>query len=338
MRLLIIGGTVFLGRHIVDAARERGHTVTLFNRGKSNPRLFPDVEQIVGDRERELERLSGRVWDVVVDTCGYVPRIVGASARMLEAACELYVFVSSVSVYRDFSRYGITEGSPLAQLDDPAVEEVTGETYGALKALCEAEVTRAVGERALIVRPGLIVGPCDPSDRFTYWPVRASKGGDAIAPGSRERRVQFIDGRDLGQWIVEMCERRACGIYNAVGPEGEFTFGELLDLCCEAVPNPARFHWLPERFLLDQGVAPWTELPLWIPDDDESRGMDAVSGSRAFEAGLKCRAVQDTVRDTLEWHSTLPPDRPQRAGITLEREQAVLGAWLQHGLHEDAVK
>ncbi len=334
MKLLILGGTVFLGRHIAEAAIARGHAVTLFNRGRSNPDLFPEAERVTGDRARDLDRLSGRRWDAVVDTCGYVPRIVGASARLLRSACDLYVFISSVSVYRDFREFGITEDAPRAELADPTTEEVTGETYGALKALCEGEVTHEFGTGALIIRPGLIVGPHDPTDRFTYWPVRASRGGDAIAPGVPGRRVQFIDARDLAQWIVTMCEARRGGVFNAVGPSAPFTFGDLIATCCAAVSNPAQFCWVPERFLLEQGVQPWTELPLWIPDDENSRGMDAVSGARAFEAGLTCRMVQDTVRDILDWYATLPPDRAMRAGMASDREQAILQAWRQAAQNE----
>ena len=330
MRMLVLGGTVFLGRHIVQSALERGHTVTLFNRGRTNPDLFPEAERIIGDRESGLDRLAGHTWDAVVDTSGYVPRIVGASADLLCRASGMYVFVSSVSVYKDFSRSGITEEWPVAVLEDPTTEEVTGETYGALKALCEDAVARVIGQRALIVRPGLIVGPWDPTGRFTYWPVRASQGGEAIAPGNPARPVQFIDVRDLAAWIVKMSEKQAGGVYNAVGPREALTFGDLLGACCAQVPNPARFQWLPERFLLDQGVEPWTELPLWVPDNDESRGLDSISGLKAFQAGLVCRDVRETVRDTLEWHAALPADTRQMPGLSSEREQAVLEAWRRH--------
>ncbi|MBM3497007.1 MAG: NAD-dependent epimerase/dehydratase family protein, partial [Armatimonadetes bacterium] len=224
VRLLVLGGTVFLGRHLVAEALARGHRVTLFHRGRHGADLFPEAERILGDRDGGLSALADESWDAVVDTSGYVPRVVGAAARMLAPAVGFYVFVSSVSVYADFSPVGMDEDAPLGQMADPSVEEITGETYGPLKALCESEVRSAFGARCAVVRPGLIVGPHDPSDRFTYWPVRCQRGGEVLAPGDPERPVQFIDAGDLAAWIVTMCVRQAGGVFNAVGPTDPTTF------------------------------------------------------------------------------------------------------------------
>lgn len=327
MKLLILGGTIFLGRHAVEHALACGHEVTLFHRGRHGTDLFAGVERIIGDRDGGLDALRGRSWDAVIDTSGYLPRVVGASARMLARSSEFYVFVSSVSVYADFAVVGMTEDAEVGVLEDPATEEITGESYGPLKALCENEVRDAFGDRCAIVRPGLIVGPYDPSDRFTYWPARIDRGGETLAPGAPDRPVQFIDARDLAAWILELCERRQGGIYNAVGPDKPITFGELLDECASVCNSGARLTWAPDAFLLDQGVEPWTELPLWVPDDGTMAGLDTVSGARARAEGLRCRAVRETVTDTLDWHRTRPADLTWRAGLSAERERAILEAW-----------
>ena len=327
MKLLVLGGTVFLGRHVTECALARGHDVTLFHRGHHGADLFPAVERIIGDRDGGLDALHGRTWDAVVDTSGYVPRIVGASARTLASSCGFYAFVSSVSVYSDFSQVAMTEDAPVGVLDDTSTEEITGETYGPLKALCEQAVADAFGTRCAIVRPGLIVGPCDPSDRFTYWPARLDRGGEVLAPGNPDRPVQFIDARDLASWIVDLCERAQSGTYNAVGPGHRYTFGELLDECRRASGQSATLTWVPDAFLIAQGVEPWTGLPLWIPDDANMSGLETVSGTRAYGAGLRCRSVGETVADTLAWHRSRPSDITWRAGISEERERAVLDTW-----------
>jgi 2'-hydroxyisoflavone reductase len=323
----MLGGTVFLGRHCAEVALERGHAVTLFHRGTHGADLFPLADRILGNRDGGLDALRGRSWDAVIDTSGYVPRVVSQSVAALRESVGLYAFVSSVSVYADFSRIGLDEDAPLGHVADPSIEEITGETYGALKALCEDEVTRTFGSRSLIVRPGLIVGPHDPTDRFTYWPVRLQRGGVVLAPGSGDAAVQFIDVRDLAHWMVEMCEDGAGGIYNAVGPSPPVSFGGLLEECRAVARSNARVEWVPERFLLDRGVAPWTEVPLWVPDEPDSAGFDSVSGERAYAAGLTCRPVADTIRDTLDWHASLPEDRIWRAGLAAEREAELLREW-----------
>ncbi|HSL44049.1 MAG TPA: NAD-dependent epimerase/dehydratase family protein, partial [Anaerolineales bacterium] len=231
MRILMIGGTYFLGRHLVKAALEHDHDVTLFNRGKSNPGLFPQLETILGDREKDINKLEGRIWDAVIDTSGYFPRVVRLSAQVLEPNVPRYVFISSISVYENFRKVGINESDPVGKIQDETVEEITGEMYGPLKALCEETVRDIFGlERSLIIRPGLIVGPHDPTDRFTYWPVRVARGGDVLAPQKPDAAIQIIDVRDLAEWIIRLIEANASGTYNATGPDYELTLGKLLEV------------------------------------------------------------------------------------------------------------
>jgi len=328
MDLLIIGGTVFLGRHLVEAALGRGHTVTLFNRGQHNPELFPGIEKLRGDRASDLAALRGRRWDAAIDTCGYVPRVVRASAELLADAVEHYTFVSSISVYADFSQANVDEGAPVGTLADAAVEEVTGETYGPLKALCEQAAEDALPGRVLNVRPGLIVGPHDPTDRFTYWPRRVALGGEVLAPGRPEHGAQIVDVRDLAGWMLELVEARHVGIYNATGPEYRLTFGQLLDECRAVSGSDARFTWVGERFLLDAGAQPWTEVPLWVPESDpENAGFDAVDCSKAIGAGLRFRPLAETIRDTLAWDATRPADLELCAGLKRAREAELLEDW-----------
>jgi 2'-hydroxyisoflavone reductase len=320
--ILVLGGTVFLGRHLVDAALARGHRVTLFHRGRSNPGLFPEAETILGDRTEDLGALSGRRWDAVVDTSGYLPRVVRASAEALADAVDHYTFVSSISVYVDPWRGSPDEDSPVATIEDETVEEVTGETYGPLKALSEQAVEAALPGRTLVVRPGLIVGPHDPSDRFTYWPRRVAKGGEVLSPGRPERLIQVIDARDLAGWMLDLVERSATGTFNATGPEEPVPMQRLLETCRSVAGSDARFTWVAEDFLLEQGVAPWSELPLWIPDAD-----DITPIGRALAAGLRFRPLADTVRDTLAWDATRPADTTYRSGLGPAREAELLRAW-----------
>lgn len=329
MNILILGGTIFLGRHLTEAALGRGHKVTLFNRGKSNPGLFSDVETLIGDRKEEMSALEGREWDAVIDTCGYVPGVVRRSAELLKDAVGHYTFHSSISVYADFQPAGIDEDYPLGTLEDESTEEVTGETYGPLKALCEAAVERAMPGRALNIRPGLIVGPNDPSDRFTYWPVRVAQGGEVLAPDQPEAAVQLIDVRDLAAWNILMIEQNKTGVYNATGPDRVLTMGEMLDACKEVSGSDAHFTWLDAAFIAEYGLAPWSELPLWVPES-EGAGFSAVSSARAIEDGLTYRSLEETIQDTLDWHKTRPTDREFRAGLKPEREEEALKAWKQH--------
>jgi len=261
MRYLILGGTVFLGRALVQAALARGHSLTLFNRGQSNPDLFPKVEQLHGDRATDLSALQGRHWDAVIDTCGYVPRIVRLSAEALAGATDHYTFISSLSVYADTSQPGTDESAPVGTLEDETVEQVTGETYGPLKALCERAVEQTLPGRALVIRPGLIVGPFDPTDRFTYWPHRVAQGGEVLAPGRPARPVQFIDVRDLAEWTLDMVEAKRTGVYNADGPAQPLPMEQLLDTCKIVSGSAARFTWASEEFSAEQQVEAWSQMP-----------------------------------------------------------------------------
>lgn len=323
MKILIIGGTRFLGRHLVHAALERGHSVTLFNRGQTNPGLFNDVEQVRGDREKDLSRLAGE-WDAVIDTCGYLPRIVRISAEALIGKVKKYVFISSISVYSDLTKIGINEDDPVGRIDDETIEEITGETYGPLKVLCEKAVQDVFGEGALIVRPGLIVGPHDPTDRFTYWPVRVARGGVLLAPEKPEVPVQVIDVRDLSDFIIGLLQQNAKGVFNATGPGDPLTLGDMLDACQHVSGSDANFKWASVKFLEDNQVAPWSDMPVWIPDTEEEAGFSRADISKALQAGLKFLPLETTVRDTLQWASTRPEHHQWKAGLSAEREKQLL--------------
>jgi 2'-hydroxyisoflavone reductase len=324
MKLLVLGGTAFLGPALVEAARARGHAVTLFNRGKTNPGLFPDLETLHGDRDGQLDALRGRRWDAVLDTSGYVPRVVRQSAELLAPAVERYLFVSSISVYADGLAPPITEGSPLATAPDPATEDVRAH-YGALKALCERAVEAAMPGRALSVRPGLIAGPGDPTDRFTYWPVRLARGGEVLAPGDGLDPVQFVDVRDLAAFAIRAVEQRLAGTLNATGPAAPLLTRDFLE-ACRAPGVDARLTWVEEKFLEEQHVSPWSDLPVWVP---RSEAFTQVSCAPAIAAGLAFRPAAETARDTLAWWRGLPEERraKPRTGLTAAREAEVLAAW-----------
>jgi 2'-hydroxyisoflavone reductase len=320
MRLLVLGGTQFLGRHVVEAALARRHDVTLFNRGQTRPELFPNVEKLRGDRDGDLTALRGRAFDAVVDTSGYVPRVVAATLAALDDVGH-YTFVSSVSVYADLSRPP-TESSPVATLEEPT-EEFRSEAYGALKAECEAVVTERF-PRAFVVRPGLIVGPWDPTGRFTYWPARASAGGDVLAPALPDAPAQVIDARDLAAWIVQAAESQLSGTFNAV--DRATTRLALLEACVRVSGAGAKLVWVDSNFLVEQGVGEWMELPLWLNDPGYA-GMLSIDPSPAFAAGLATRALEETIGDTLAWVASgdAPADPP--AGLARDKERAVLDAW-----------
>jgi 2'-hydroxyisoflavone reductase len=324
MKLLLLGGTAFLGPELVAAARARGHGVTLFNRGKTNPGLFPDLETLHGDRDGQLDALRGRRWDAVLDTSGYLPRIVRQSAELLAPSVDRYLFVSSISVYADGLTPPLTEASPLATTSDPGSEDVRAH-YGALKALCEQAVEAAMPGRALAIRPGLIVGPGDPTDRFTYWPVRLARGGEVLAPGDGLDPVQLVDVRDLAAFIVLAAERRLAGTMNATGPATPLLTRDFLE-ACRAPGVDARFTWVDEKFLDDQQVSAWSDLPVWVP---RSEAFTQVSCAPAIAAGLTFRPAAGTARDTLAWWRALPEERrtKPRAGLSAAREAEVLAAW-----------
>ena len=324
MRLLVLGGTSFVGRHLVLAARAAGLDVTLFNRGQTNPDLFADLERITGDRAGDLSALRGRRWDAVLDVNGYLPRLVGAAVEALADTAGHYTFISTISVYGDVGSAGPSEDSPVATLKTDT-EDVNAETYGPLKAQCEAFVRERMSDRALIVRPGLVVGPHDPTERFVRWIRRAADGGEVLAPGRPDRQVQFIDGRDLADWTIRSIVARATGTFNAVGPDPATTMGRLLETCVEVAGAGARLTWVDEEFLLAADVTPWSDLPLWLPEEDS--GMEHADISRAVGAGLTFRPLDDTVRATLRWDSARADRGP--AGMSLEREREILTAWHQ---------
>ncbi len=327
MKILLIGGTVFLGRHTVEAALRRGHQVTMFNRGKDNPDLFPEVEKLRGDRTSDMTSLMGREWDAVIDTCGYLPHVVKASAELLAPVIGQYTFISTISVYADNSVIGMDEHAAVAQLGDASTDEVTGETYGPLKALCERTVEDILPDRSLIIRPGLIVGPHDPTDRFTYWPCRIAEGGEVLAPGTPDGAVQMIDVRDLADWILHMVERGADGTYQATGPVRPLALADILIQCGEMSGSDVRLTWVDEQFLLAAGVTPWTDLPLWLPDAEETRGMMRVDCSKAIAEGLSFRPLAGTVGDTLTWARNRPASHKWQAGISRDHEKELLSSW-----------
>lgn len=324
MKILILGGTKFLGRHLVDAALAVGHEVTMFNRGQTNPTLFPNIETITGDRGHDTEKLSGREWDAVIDVAGYVPRVVHLSAQGLEKSVKRYVFISSISAYADFKKVGINESDPVGKLEDESVEEITGETYGPLKALCEKTVQDIYGDRALIIRPGLIVGPYDPTDRFTYWPMRVKRGGDMITPDKPQTPIQIVDVRDLSEFIIKLIAENASGIYNATGPDSELFMGGFLDACRRVTGSVAAFHWASQEFLKEHEVTPWSDMPVWIPDTEEDAGFSRVDVSKPVNAGLKFRPLEDTIRDTIAWAEMRPADHEWRAGLNPDKERILL--------------
>jgi 2'-hydroxyisoflavone reductase len=374
-RILILGGSGFLGPKTIAAAAARGHTITTFNRGKRE-KLAPlefDVERLYGNRDPDLpaddergpddkllhpdsrpkglEQLVGRKWDVVIDNSGYFPRMVKASAGLLADSASQYIYISSISAYAENPAEGGDENTKLATLDDPTVEEMGDEfqNYGGLKALCERAAQDAFPGRATIVRPGYIVGPGDPTDRFTYWPVRISRGGDVLAPGSPDDPLQWIDVRDLAEWLVTLAERGTAGAFTALGPATPGRWGDVLQTCADAAPG-AKLVWVPATWLEQNGMGGEDAFPIWVPPTGEFVGFHRWKNERAEAAGLRFRPISDTVKSLLAWYpeeierrvrvtrelaeaakakGAPPPDDPEklRAGPTREREQELLAKW-----------
>ncbi len=333
LRILILGGTGISGPHLIHYARARGHEVTIFNRGRTEPtvhqELIAQTERLIGDRDNDIEALKGREWDVVIDNSASIPRWVRQTTELLKDSADVYLFVSSLSVHADNSKIGITEDDPVATIDDPTIEEVTGETYGALKALCEQETRDAFPDGAIVVRPHLIVGPGDYSDRWTYWPVRIDRGGEVMAPGEPADPTQYIDARDLAEFEIHLLEQRALGTYSAVGPLSPLSMAELLYGIRAVVSNDISFTWVNADFLAEHEVMPWGHMTAWIPPRDGMEGFSAFDNSRAVAAGLKYRPLAVTAKDTIDWWKTLPEERraQPRAGLAPEREVEVLAAW-----------
>jgi 2'-hydroxyisoflavone reductase len=332
LKILVMGGTGFLGPHFVQAARARGHVLTLFNRGKTNPGLFKDIEQLHGDRKLDLSALEGRQWDAVLDTSAYLPGDVTRSATLLSKAVGQYLIVSTVSVYAETDKPDADEDAKLIVLPDPTVQQVTAETYGGLKALSEQAAQAAMPGKVTVVRPGLIVGPGDNSDRFTYWPARVARGGEVLAPDSPEAPTQFIDARDLAAFMLHLIETRTFGVFNADARSGSLTMGALLAACQRATDEESTVQWVPADFLEKHKVSAWADMPCWLPATGENAGFGRTSVARAEKAGLTWRPLDDTVRDTLAWWRGLPAERraKPKAGISPEREAAVLAAWNEH--------
>lgn len=339
MKLLIIGGTRFLGRHLVEAGLARSHEITVFNRGRLSSAEIPGVESVHGDRHRDLGRLSGRQWDAAIDTCGYLPQSLSLSARALSGSVGLYVFVSSISAYADFSEPDFDETAPTAKLSaeqrtqaesvdlaGDITAPVLGEAYGALKALCEQAAEKEMPGRVLNVRPGLIVGSYDHTDRFSYWVIRTVDGGEVLAPGDPERFVQLIDARDLADWILLAAENHQSGTFNATGKPFEMTMGMMLAEIRDTTAVDASFTWVTEEFLEAENVEPWTELPLYLPESDRSvSGFLSANVDKALATGLNFRQLSQTVREVLAWRQK--QDRPLRAGLDRSRERRLLEKW-----------
>ncbi|MDP3761848.1 MAG: hypothetical protein Q8R01_15170 [Ramlibacter sp.] len=338
MRILILGGAGLTGPHQVRYALARGHSVTLFNRGRTAlPADLAGVEQLQGDRAAgDLRALRGRTWDVCIDNPTTLPAWARDSAQLLAGNVDRYIFVSTISVYADL-RQPPTDSSPLHTYQGPDPYAESMETlrasgfklYGPLKALSERDVQQSFPSAAAIVRPGLIVGPGDATDRFTYWPLRVRRGGEVLAPGAPRDPVQVIDARDLARWTIHLAEQRATGVFNATGPAEPLTFGTMLETIRTALDARATFTWVPAPFLAAQQVAEWSDMPAWVPSDGEAAGMMRADIRPALEAGLTFRPLAETVRDTLAWFDALPAERRQvlRAGLAAEREKAVLEAW-----------
>jgi 2'-hydroxyisoflavone reductase len=333
LRILVLGGTSFLGPATIEYALARGHKVTMFNRGKTRPELFSNVEKLQGDRDPKtgqgLNALEKGQWDVVIDNSAYYPRMVTASAKLLADRCKQYILISTISAYKTPNPMNGDESAPLATMPDPTLETMGNsfEYYGPLKALCEQAAEKAMPGRVTIVRPGFIVGPDDPSGRFTYWPVRFSRGGEIAVPGAPSDAVQIIDVRDLGAWLVTLAENRTYGTFNACGPEKPMRWGEMVDACQKLAPTNSRITWLPTSFLMEHGGP---GFPIWVPNIGEEQGMHTWSNAKAVKAGLKFRPVEQTLKDTLDWYrgqEKLKQGRKGLAGPGADVEKAALNAW-----------
>ena len=322
LKFLILGGTGFIGPHMIRRAQERGHTVSMFNRGKTAPELFPNVEHLTGDRDKGLDSLKGKKWDVVIDNSGYVPRHVRDSAELLKDSVSRYLFISTGSVYAP-GQEKIDEDSQLLVLEDPTSEDVN-KHYGALKVHCEKAINEIYGDRGTIVRLHIVAGPGDTTDRFTYWPVRFAKGGEMIAPGAQDGPVQYVDVRDVADFCVHLLENNTGGIYNAAGPTGDqLGMADFLATVKKATGSNATLTWVDEAFVREQKAG----FPLWIPQGSPMKGLARVSSKRGMAKGLKFRPVSSTVKDTLAWFQAEPAERQAKLNLNLERDAKILEAW-----------
>ena len=333
LSILVLGGTRFIGVEMTELALKRGHKVTFFNRGRTNADLFPDIERITGDRNGDIDGLKGRRWDAVIDNSGYFPRAVKLTAELLAPSVSQYLFVSSISVYPDF-KAPRDETSAVGRLADETVEKVDNDTYGPLKALSEKAAEAAMPGRVTVLRPGLIVGPHDSTDRFTYWPARAARGGNMLAPGKPSDGIQVIDGRDLATFALDALEKKTMGTFNLVSPPGLFTIGDVVNESIRAARElvkptpPPRAVWAPAAFLAAQKVEGWSDMPVWVDAKGDEAAFAGTSAARAIKAGLKITPMRKTCHDTLAWHLMRPAAEQEKlkSGIAPEREKEVLAA------------
>lgn len=340
MKVLVLGGTRFLGRAIVEEALKRGHEVTLFNRG-TNHEMFPDVEQLIGDRNGDVSQLENRKWDVVMDTCGITPHQIEKIATVLGDNVEHFTYISSISVYPDWIPLNIEEdyhvhSIPPEEILEKIEEGIVSpyEYYGGMKVACEEEAEKHWSGRVLQVRAGLLVGSCDYSDRLPYWVHRVAQGGTVLVPGRPERPVQFIDVKDLAAWALTMAENRQAGTFNVTGPSKELTMEEFLNTCKVVTGSDAEFVWADEKFMLEEKVQPWMEMPLWIPEEfalegaaEPWKGSSFISIEKAVTAGLSFRPLEETIADIYE--DVKVKETEWKAGISREREQELLEKWVQ---------
>lgn len=320
LKILILGGTHFLGVHLTEELVNHGHEVTLFNRGTR--RIDFPVQQLQGNRDGNLEALKGCTWDAVIDTSGHIPRVVEQSVKLLAESTNHYTFISTIGVYEDFVKLGIDETYPIAQLEEAQNEEITEKNYGALKGLCEAVVRKYFPKNSLIIRPGLIVGPHDPTDRFTYWPIRISEGGEVLAPA--HQIIQFIDVRDLAKWIVQMIEQQSIGIYNATGTP--ISFDRFLNECQVVTRSTAHIIWVNDDFLIKKKVQDWSELPLWLSKERQMPGFMQINSQKAFNAGLSFRSLAETISSILKWNAIREPVQ-LKTGLDRVKERNLLMDW-----------
>lgn len=338
MNILILGGTRFLGRHLVEVCEKRGHTVTLFNRGKSGNTVFPNVETIVGDRLKDTDLLKGRTWDCVIDTCGYTPNDVTLTAEALKDTVQNYIYISSISVYEnpDNEPIGFTEDIPLNQITDEQLDKVNKlkrgegssaatfmELYGPLKAASEKAVQEVMDGKSLILRPGLLVGPYDYTERFSYWLKRVEKGGVMLAP-PKDRPIRFVDTKDFSTWIITIAENNTHGVYH-VGGKPEVTFGELIETAIEYSKSDVQVVWADEEFLQKENVQPWGDLPIWLP-----KGMDGLfymSDNHAVEMGMKYSPVKETIEKTYQWIHEGKENIVMKTALSSEREAELIGKY-----------
>ena len=330
LKILILGGTNFLGPHLVHELQEHGHEVTIFSRGTQDTSFFDNVEILQGNRDGNLHAIENRYWDAIIDTSGHLPRLVEASSKILAKATKHYTFISTIGVYENFYSLNINENYPLAKQEDETNEEINEKTYGALKAACEGIIGSYFPNNFLVMRPGLIVGPRDPTNRFAYWPLRVLDGGEILAPGSTTQNLQFIDVRDLAKWIVSMIERQETGFYNATGPKLPMSFEELLKTCSQISKKDVSFTWVSEDFLIEHGVEDWSELPLWLSYKRKMPGFLQVDVRKAIQAGLTFRPLAQTISAIIDWEKQNPKD----GGLNRMKEQNLLKLWQQNGMRK----